>query len=295
MTITRRQFIAAGLGTCAAGCGLGFYTWRIEPHWVRFVRMPLPVANLPADLDGALLVQLSDLHVGPQVDSRFLIRTLKRVGDMNPRFVVFTGDFVSYRAGTGLRELSRVLRAWPAAEDGSVAVLGNHDYGHRWRQPRVADEVVRRASDAGIKVLRNERATFGGLDITGFDDLWSPRFDPAAALKDADPKRPSIVLCHNPDALDEPVWGSYQGWVLSGHTHGGQCKPPFLPPPLLPIRNTLYTAGEIDLKDGRHLYVNRGLGHLMRVRFNVRPEVTVFTLRRAMKLREELTRGQEAS
>jgi predicted MPP superfamily phosphohydrolase len=45
------------------------------------------------------------------------------------------------------------------------------------------------------------------------------------------------------------------------------------------VRNKRYTAGEIPLADGRRLYINRGLGHLIRVRFNVRPEITVFTLR----------------
>ena len=87
-----------------------------------------------------------------------------------------------------------------------------------------------------------------------------------------------LVLSHNPDTCDLPGWGGYQGWILAGHTHGGQCKPPFLPPPLLPVRNRRYTAGEFALTDGRKLYINRGVGHLLRVRFNVRPEVTVFTL-----------------
>ena len=71
------------------------------------------------------------------------------------------------------------------------------------------------------------------------------------------------------------------GWVLAGHTHGGQCKPPFLRPPALPVRNKRYSAGAIDAGNGRTLYINRGLGHLIRVRFNVRPEITLFTLRRA--------------
>jgi predicted MPP superfamily phosphohydrolase len=69
--------------------------------------------------------------------------------------------------------------------------------------------------------------------------------------------------------------------VLAGHTHGGQCKPPFLPPPLLPVRNRRYTAGEFAVAPGRTLYINRGLGHLIQVRFNVRPELTLFTLERA--------------
>ena len=58
-------------------------------------------------------------------------------------------------------------------------------------------------------------------------------------------------------------------------------RPPFLPPPLLPVKNRRYTAGEFALDGGRRLYINRGLGHLMKVRFNVRPEVTLFHLARA--------------
>jgi predicted MPP superfamily phosphohydrolase len=29
------------------------------------------------------------------------------------------------------------------------------------------------------------------------------------------------------------------------------------------------------------MYINRGLGHLLKVRFNVRPELTLFALQRA--------------
>ena len=47
---------------------------------------------------------------------------------------------------------------------------------------------------------------------------------------------------------------------------------------MLPIKNKRYASGEIQLEDGRHLYVNRALGHTMKVRFNVRPEMTVFRL-----------------
>ena len=78
-----------------------------------------------------------------------------------------------------------------------------------------------------------------------------------------------------------PGWLGYEGWILSGHTHGGQCKPPFLPPPLMPVRNRRYTSGESRSPGGRRLYISRGVGHTLRVRFNVRPEVTVFTLQRA--------------
>jgi predicted MPP superfamily phosphohydrolase len=96
-----------------------------------------------------------------------------------------------------------------------------------------------------------------------------------------DLQRPSLALVHNPDTADRPVWGNYKGWILCGHTHGGQCKPPFLPPPLLPVSNRLYQAGEYALAGGRRMYINRGLGHLLQARFHVRPEVTIFSLQRA--------------
>jgi hypothetical protein len=68
----------------------------------------------------------------------------------------------------------------------------------------------------------------------------------------------------------------FVGWA--GHTHGGQCKPPFLPPPMLPVKNKRYTAGKFELANDRTLYINRALGHLWQVRFNVRPEITFFEL-----------------
>jgi predicted MPP superfamily phosphohydrolase len=90
-----------------------------------------------------------------------------------------------------------------------------------------------------------------------------------------------LTLCHNPDVVDLPQWKQAQGWVLSGHTHGGQFKPPFLPPPILPVQNQQYTAGEFDLGGGRWMYINAGVGYIRRVRFNMRPEITQFRLRAA--------------
>jgi predicted MPP superfamily phosphohydrolase len=120
-----------------------------------------------------------------------------------------------------------------------------------------------------------------GLDLVGLDDWWARQFHPETALGYRDPQKPAIVLSHNPDTADEPGWLGYRGWILCGHTHGGQCKPPFLPPPLIPVRNKRYTSGEIEVARGRRLYIGRGVGHTAMVRFNVRPEVTVFELRRS--------------
>ena len=254
------------------------YAWRIEPHWVRIVRRDLPIAHLPAELTGKTLVQLSDLHVGADVDETYLRGALDRVAALAPHIVAVTGDFMTAHDTERIGRAIDVLGHLPRGALATLAILGNHDYGYRWSRVHVADALSRRLADVGFTVLRNDLVNVHGLQIAGIDDLWSPRFAPQRVMPRLDPSRPALVLCHNPDAADRPVWAGYRGWILCGHTHGGQCRLPPLGPPILPIRNKRYWAGQVDLADGRRLYVNRGLGYLRRVRFAVRPEITAFRL-----------------
>jgi predicted MPP superfamily phosphohydrolase len=269
--MTRRKFLRLTVGSAAI---LGLYTWRIEPTWVDYVRLRLPVRNLPAGLEGKTLVQLSDLHIGAQVDPDYLRRTFAAVQALQPDIVAYTGDFVSYTGGATIESLRALASRLPRGQLGTVAVLGNHDYGHHWNDPAVAAEVTGVLGEHGCVMLRNQCAHVAGLVIGGVDDLWAGGLRLAPVLTAS----PALVLCHNPDGCDLPGWEGYRGWILAGHTHGGQCKPPFLPAPLLPVKNRRYTSGKIALSGNRTLYINRGLGHLLRVRFNVRPEVTIFEL-----------------
>jgi predicted MPP superfamily phosphohydrolase len=274
--LSRRQFLhQVILGSVATGTGL--YAWRIEPHWVEFVQRHLPVRGLPDALNGRTLIHLTDIHVGRRVDDAYVIDVFQRVAALRPDIVVITGDFVSFDRHS-FEQMKRVYRHLPCGRLGTFGVLGNHDYGSAWKHPEIAQGVVDVLAPFGLVMLRNEVKDVGGLQIVGLDDLWAHQFDPARAIAQLDPKKAALALSHNPDSADEPGWDGFEGWILSGHTHGGQCKPPFLPPPLLPVRNRRYSAGEIAIAGNRRLYINRGVGHLFRVRMNVRPEVTVFEL-----------------
>lgn len=274
--IGRRTFLGAA-GAVLGAAALGEYTWRVEPHWLEVVRRPLPVRNLPRSLAGRTLMQISDVHVGLRVDDQYVLDTFKRAAGLEPDIVVMTGDFVSYHAGV-FDQAAPIYRHFPLGRLATLAILGNHDYGPGWAHPEVARQVVDIVRPLGITILRNDVVEVQGLQIAGLDDLWADRFEPRSALSRLDPARGAIVLSHNPDTLDLPGWGGYEGWVLAGHTHGGQCKPPFLPAPLVPVRNRRYTAGEVAVSGNRRLYISRGVGHLLQVRFNVRPEVTLFDL-----------------
>jgi uncharacterized protein len=274
---TRRQFLFGAGATGLAAAAAGFYTWRIEPHWLEIVRRPLPVRGLPAALAGKTLAQISDIHVGPRVDDDYVVSVFERVAALRPDIVVLTGDLVSHHDGM-FEQMERVYSRFPRGRLATVGIPGNHDYGYGWSQAETAERVVAVAREIGITMLRNEIFEIAGLQIIGLDDLWAKRFAPWTAFAAFNDGRPAIALSHNPDTADLPVWDGFEGWILSGHTHGGQCKAPFLPPPLLPVRNRLYTRGEFALSGNRRLYVNRGVGHLLPVRFNVRPEVTLFEL-----------------
>jgi uncharacterized protein len=278
--ISRRRFLQGAAVTGGVGLAAGFYTWRVEPHWLQIVERDLPVAHLPSGLEGVRLAQLSDLHIGPDVDDSYMLEVFARVRAIAPEIVVYTGDFISYDTNI-FEHARRMLAELPTGKRATFGVLGNHDYGLGWSQAEVADAVAASAHSAGVQILRNQIGRVDGLQVVGIDDAWSGRINVAAALANWDATRAAIALSHNPDSADRTDWGNYAGWILSGHTHGGQCKAPFLPPPLLPVRNRRYTSGEFQLAGGRRMYINRGVGHLMRVRFNARPEVTLFRLTNA--------------
>ncbi len=276
--IKRRTFL------CSAGVGLaglvGYAHW-LEPFWLEVTHAELPIARLPSSLDGRTLLHLSDLHLGP-VSDEYLTRVWRTAASLGPDLVAYTGDWVSWSGPAQLRQLEHHLPLMPRGRMATVSILGNHDYGDRWRDERVAKEIIDRVELAGIPVLRNAAMEIDGLSVIGIDDYWSPFAKPERALASWTRETPSLVLNHNPDCMDERTrWNGYNGWVLSGHTHGGQCRSPFLAPPLMPVKNKLYTSGEIALDDGRRVYISRGVGFNLQVRVNVRPEITLFTLRRA--------------
>lgn len=274
MNLSRRRFLIAGAGALVGGAGvLGYATW-IEPGWLQIAHRTLP---LGPQFSALRIVQLSDLHICVRADVETLERAFDITRSFQPDLVLYTGDFITFE-GDAMRRLESLISSFPKGARGTFAVLGNHDYGSSFSDQRCAGAVTHILQKNGIDVLRNGSAVAAGIQIAGLDDLWNGNFNIAATLQSLNPALPAVVLCHNPDGVDMPGWSPYRGWILAGHTHGGQVKPPWLRPPLLPVKNKRYVAGEYRLHDGRTLYVSRGVGNLYPIRFNVRPEVTCFTV-----------------
>ena len=261
------------------------YALHVEPTWLEVVRHEIPIADLPAGFEGFRIVQLSDFHGSRQVTSAYLDEAVALAQAQRGDLLVLTGDFIH----KGFRHIDRVASALGnlTAPQGIFAVLGNHDYSvrnslgyrrHQHLHRAVADALTTR----GIRVLHNESIPLirdsQRVILTGVADLWSRTCDPARAFADLPPNLPRIVLAHNPWTLEHLRPYRFD-LILSGHTHGGQVRLPGLGPLALGPKGRKYAAGLYDL-GGRFLYVNKGVGFGLPVRYRVRPEVAVFTLRR---------------
>lgn len=276
---SRRKFLRRAARSCLLG-GVGAlgYAYGIEPHWIEVVRQPLPLASLPDKLIGRRIIQISDIHIGEVVADSFMSQALAELAQLEPDLIVITGDFMTCETDEQVGHALRILKHLPAASLGSLAVLGNHDYGREANHWQTAGQLTTGLTDLGVRVLRNEIVDIAGLQVAGLDELLAQRCLIEPTVRQLDPQRAMLALCHNPDAADQPGWENFQGWILAGHTHGGQCKLPGFSPPITPVWNKRYTAGAFQLSGNRHMYINRGLGYFHRVRFNCRPEVTLFTL-----------------
>jgi hypothetical protein len=280
---SRRRLLRTVLGLGAVSAS-GVYGREIEPFWVEWHDLPMPLRNLPESFDGFRLCQLTDLHASTDVPMGYLHRVIDQVKQAKPDLVAVTGDLVT-SAIEYVVPICDALGELPRAGIQTVATLGNHDYHFSDAYPgvptRLADLIEGRLREHGIPTLRNASLPIdrsdGRLWLVGLEDLWSGRFSPPVAFAGVDPRQPIICLSHNPDtAIELDAYGPQ--WTLSGHTHGGQVRVPGIGQLIFNVQNHHFQQGAYPLPHGT-LYVARGVGYYRQIRVNCRPEVPTFVLR----------------
>ncbi|MFN9998110.1 MAG: metallophosphoesterase [bacterium] len=134
----------------------GLYAWQFEPFCLEFVKVKMPINNLPNDLVGKTLMQISDILIGNRFDYRFIINSFKKAKEFSPDFVVYTGDYVStYKDEVQYDKLDKTLTNLVKGKAATIGILGNHDYGRNWSQSKVADKISAMLTTNGIRLLRN--------------------------------------------------------------------------------------------------------------------------------------------
>ena len=286
MNLTRRRFLTAGL---AGAAGLAIYSGEFARHAIEITHPEIRLRDLPPAFDGFRIAQISDIHIDQFTEPYFLREAVASINRLRPDAVFLTGDFVTFEL---LPRKFCIRSAWTCANILNAlecrqryAVLGNHDV-------LVSSRAITAALTAnGINVLKNSftalQRNSARIWLAGLDDAveGKPDMDRAIPAEIRDRAgEPIVLMCHEPDFADSLMAhpaGQSVAFMLSGHTHGGQIRLPFLGPMGLPAMGRKYVEGAFQLQK-LQLYVNRGIGSVgVPFRLNCPPEIASITLRRA--------------
>ncbi|XXF75426.1 metallophosphoesterase [Myxococcaceae bacterium GXIMD 01537] len=269
--------LAAGTSSAGVlGGATGFTVKQVE----------LKLRGLPPALDGFRIGQITDVHVGPFIDTEYLREAVEAMNAAKVDLQVMTGDLID-----DLEQLDGTMEALAAcrAPHGMMAILGNHEH---WRgvEPILAgyEDLERRGlpvrllvDSAHVLEHAGQRVRVVGVDypMRGSPGGSAGRMRRSAetAFQDMDLEREWVLcLTHHPDFFPHAAERGAK-LTLAGHTHGGQVA--FLGWSLFSFAFD-YMLGRYRRGDSQ-LYVSGGTGHWMPFRLGVPPEVTVLTLRPA--------------
>lgn len=255
--------------------GTAAYARWVEPRWLQLRRRRIHARTLPASLEGLRIGLLTDLHAGEESHYQVVRRAVRMLMAERPDLIALTGDL----AADDAPDFSAVLGALEGlrAPLGVYAVPGNHDYAvgiTAWKEAIGAhpafEDLTNRFRLIDLGDVR--------LCIAGVDDFYEGT--PMLRLPAPEERDFTILLAHSPDEAERcRRTHDAVGLIVSGHTHGGQIRLPFLPAPVNSAEHAdLYEDG-LRRRPWTQVYTSRGLGTVhLPLRLFARPEVTVLEL-----------------
>jgi len=271
-----RRRVLQSAGACLSVAPLaGTLFGIVRRNQFRVSEVPVPIRNLPKDLDGLRIVQITDIHLSPFLSEHELAAAIDMANETRANIALVTGDLIT-RPGDPLDACLRQL-ARLRAQAGVLGCLGNHEI-----YARAEKYVTEQGRRIGIEFLRHQakQLRFGNalLNFAGVDyqRMHSQYLKGTERL--IVPGAVNVMLSHNPDVF--PV-AAAQGYdlTIAGHTHGGQVDVEILHQHVdvaryfTPFVQGLYRRGDASV------YVSNGLGTIgVPVRLGAPPEVSVLRL-----------------
>lgn len=277
MCTLQRKIKTALLTGALSGGILGAYAFFVEPRWLEVTHTRVHIEGLPSGMEGFRIALLTDLHTYNETPFSIVRRACHLAMTEEPDLIALTGDF----GGINSRGLRRVIDILSVLEAplGVYGVPGNHDYHtgiddwHRFVKayPTLVDLTNRRAA----RQVDGARLCIVGVDAF---NKGEPHLEEALPPRGTDCI--TILLAHNPEQAEQVrSERKHVDLVLSGHTHGGQVRLPFVGALRNPVQHeNIYEEGLVR-RPWTQVYISRGVGMArLPVRFLCRPEVAILIL-----------------
>ncbi len=215
------------------------------------------------------IVVISDIHLGVYKNSNFLQRIVKKINQQkNIDAVLVAGDFL-YCSNQKLKEL---LMPFKDISVPVYAVLGNHDENEF--DIKLKERLIEALVDNNVIFLENSKITIPNtkINVLGLGDNWA-KLDNVSLIKNYKKEDNLIVLTHNPDTT-LLYNNDIADITITGHTHGGQIRIPFLYKYMIPCVGN-FNKGLYQTKNG-FVFVSSGLGEVkLPLRLGVPPVIDI--------------------
>lgn len=257
----------------------------IEPKLL-FVKEETIETNKLDETNKVKVVLFNDIHLGEYYGLKEFNKVISKINGLKPDVIIFAGDLVENNKTFTDEEGATQLLGQLKAKYGKYAVYGNHDHGGNGTK-----RYARMMKAAGFTLLKNECDTITlangqQMNIIGVDDIVLSKPDFELAFKEVAENNFNLFISHAPDVVDR-ILNQPIDLQVSGHSHGGQVRLPFIGAPFTVPYGTKYVKGmyEPEEKPEMQLYVNSGIGtSQIPYRFFNLPEITVLNIQGRMRV-----------
>lgn len=253
---------------------LFLYGYYIEPNNLIIKEYKIENKDIPDSFDGLKIIHFSDVHYGSTVNAKYLKEIVELINKQKPDIVIFTGDFLDKRFNLTDKEIESAKNELNKIEStlGNFAVSGNHDM--------VYPEDFKTIFSENFTLLENEEKLLyykesTPISLVGFTDALETKVNYEILEKENTYFR--FILAHEPDEYDKIKNYDFD-ILLSGHSHNGQIRLPFIGAIYTPTGSKKYYENYYKL-DNREIFISNGIGTSgIDVRFLSTPSINLYRI-----------------
>lgn len=243
------------------------YALFIGSSGLKVKEYKIAISSLPNEYHGLKIAHLSDFHYGETFKKQELEKVVETINSLKPDIIVFTGDISTNGLNNKQIEEVSTLLSKMDASIGKYAIKGNHDYKFKKWSLLIENSGFIDLDDTFQIIYKNQTnpIMISGISTNlygtkNIKDKIEPIMTYLNSFTEENKEKPiySILLLHEPDYIDK-IDSSKFNLVLSGHSHNGQVRVPFLGAIYTPIGAKKY-YDEYYKVNNTDLYISSGLG-----------------------------------